>query len=62
MSYGVDFLPSWRRTADYVARILKGAKLAEIPIELPTKFELVVGLQNGQGARRDHTKWHSSGS
>src|SRR5262249_3908894 len=42
MSYGVDFPLLWRRIADYVARILKGAKPAELPIEQPTKFELVV--------------------
>jgi len=45
MSYGVDLPLLWRRTADYVARILKGAKPAELPIELPTKFEFVVNLK-----------------
>ena len=45
MSYGVDFPLLWRRTADYVARILKGAKPAELPIEQPTKFEFVVNLK-----------------
>src|SRR5262249_30323150 len=45
MSYGVDFPPLWGRTADYVARILKGAKPAELPIEQPTKFEFVVNLK-----------------
>ena len=44
MSYGVGFPPMWRRTADYVARILKGAK----PAELPTKFELVVNLKTAK--------------
>jgi putative ABC transport system substrate-binding protein len=48
MSYGVDFPPLWRRTADYVARILKGAKPAELPIEQPTKFELVVNLKTAK--------------
>jgi putative ABC transport system substrate-binding protein len=48
MSYGVDFLLLWRRTADYAARILKGAKPAELPIEQPTKFELVVNLKTAK--------------
>jgi putative ABC transport system substrate-binding protein len=48
MSYGVDFAALWRRTADYVARILKGAKPAELPIEQPTKFELVVNLKTAK--------------
>jgi len=48
MSYGVDFPLLWRRTADYVARILKGAKPAELPIEQPTKFELVVNLKTAK--------------
>jgi putative tryptophan/tyrosine transport system substrate-binding protein len=48
MSYGVEFPSLWRRTADYVARILKGAKPAELPIEQPTKFELVVNLKTAK--------------
>jgi putative ABC transport system substrate-binding protein len=48
MSYGIEFPPLWQRTADYVARILKGAKPAELPIEQPTKFELVVNLKTAK--------------
>jgi ABC-type uncharacterized transport system substrate-binding protein len=48
MSYGVEFAPMWRRTADYVARILKGAKPAELPIEQASKFELVVNLKTAK--------------
>jgi ABC-type uncharacterized transport system substrate-binding protein len=48
MSYGVELSPMWRRTADYVARILKGAKPAELPIEQATKFELVVNLKTAK--------------
>jgi len=48
MSYGIEFPSMWRRTADYVARVLKGAKPAELPIELPTKFELVVNLKTAK--------------
>jgi putative ABC transport system substrate-binding protein len=48
MSYGVEFPPLWRRVGDYVARILKGAKPAELPIEQPTKFELVVNLKTAK--------------
>jgi ABC-type uncharacterized transport system substrate-binding protein len=48
MSYGVDLTSTWRRTADYVARILKGAKPAELPIEQASKFEFVVNLKTAK--------------
>ncbi len=44
MSYGPDFPALWRRTAEYVDKILRGARPADIPVEQPTKFNLVVNL------------------
>jgi putative tryptophan/tyrosine transport system substrate-binding protein len=44
MSYGPDIPALWRRSADYVDKILRGAKPADIPVEQPTKFSLVVNL------------------
>ncbi|HMJ30240.1 MAG TPA: ABC transporter substrate binding protein, partial [Xanthobacteraceae bacterium] len=41
MSYGANFLDLYRRTAELVDKILPGAKPAEIPVEQPTKFDLV---------------------
>jgi putative ABC transport system substrate-binding protein len=48
MSYGVSVPDLYRRAAAHVDKIFKGAKPAEIPVELPTKFELVINLQAGQ--------------
>ena len=45
MSYGANFVHNWHRAAYYIDRILKGSKPAELPVEQPTRFELVVNAK-----------------
>jgi putative tryptophan/tyrosine transport system substrate-binding protein len=48
MSYGPDSLDPYRRAAGYVDRILKGEKTANLPVQAPTKYQLVINLKTAK--------------
>jgi putative ABC transport system substrate-binding protein len=48
LSYGTDQVDLFRRAASYVDRVLRGAKPADLPVQLPTKFEMVVNLKTAK--------------
>jgi putative ABC transport system substrate-binding protein len=48
ISYGADLVDLWRQSARFIDKILKGAKPADLPVEQPTRFELIINLKTAK--------------
>ena len=48
LSYGFDQVDIWRRAATYIDRILRGEKPGDLPVQLPTKYEMIVNLKTAK--------------
>jgi putative ABC transport system substrate-binding protein len=48
LSYGYDLVDTWRRAASYADRILRGEKPGDLPVQFPTKFEMVVNRKTAK--------------
>ena len=53
ISYGPDYMDQFRRAAGYVDRILKGEKPADLPVQAPTKYELIINLKSAKALGLD---------
>ncbi|MGB7832264.1 MAG: ABC transporter substrate binding protein, partial [Xanthobacteraceae bacterium] len=53
ISYGADYIDQYRKAAGYVDRILKGEKLADLPVQAPTKYETVLNLKTAKALGLD---------
>jgi len=53
MSYGANFANLFKHSADYVDKILRGAKPGDLPVEQPTKFDLVINLKTAKALGLD---------
>jgi putative ABC transport system substrate-binding protein len=48
LSFSIDYVDLWRRSAGYVVRVVRGAAPGDLPVEQPTKFELVINLKTAK--------------
>jgi len=53
MSYGIETLETYRQAASYVARVLRGENPSDLPVQAPTKYELVINLKTAKALSLD---------